>query len=281
MSGATLPRSDEERPLFERIEELLADPAQQDNPLRTPLTELMAAFYDQLNQMDRITRISDRYQAAERARGAGHALNYRDQLRRLEKIVRISDRYQGMLRELNQRLEWLSNRDALTGLPNRRHALARLNEEHGRAQRSGKAVAIALVDIDHFKSINDSWGHEVGDQALAAVAARLAASIREYDMCARWGGEEFLVLLPETVASALPDSAERLRACIAADPFVIGDRQRTITVSLGVGCLQPGEDLTAFMKRVDDALYRAKHKGRNRFELSAPAAEFDNPPAAG
>ncbi|NMF90565.1 biofilm regulation diguanylate cyclase SiaD [Aromatoleum petrolei] len=259
-----------EPPLFERIETLLAAPEHGDNPLRAPLAELFEAFDDQLRQMDRITRISDGYQAAERARGAGHAQNYREQLRRLEKIVRISDRYQGLLRELNQRLEWLSNRDALTGLPNRRHALTRLNEEFRRTQRTGRPLAIALVDIDHFKTINDTWGHEVGDEALAAVAGRLSTSVREYDLCARWGGEEFLVLLPETTESGVRDSAERLRASIASDPFMVGDRQLVITVSLGAGTAHADEDVTAFMKRVDDALYRAKHAGRNRLEL-APA----------
>lgn len=259
-----------ERSLFERIDALLADPEHRGNPLHAPLAELFEAFNDQLRQMERITHISDGYQAAERARGAGHAHNYREQLRKLEKIVRISDRYQGLLRELNQRLEWLSNRDALTGLANRRHALARLNEEFGRAQRSGRPLAIAIVDIDHFKAINDTWGHEVGDEALAAVAGRLAASIREYDLCARWGGEEFLVLLPETAEAGARDSAERLRESIAGNPFVIGERHLAITVSLGVGTSGTGDDVTAFMKRVDDALYRAKHGGRDRIEV-APA----------
>ncbi|WP_049780225.1 biofilm regulation diguanylate cyclase SiaD [Aromatoleum aromaticum] len=258
-----------ERPLTERIDALLSNAEHRDNPLRAPLAELYDVFSDHLCQLERITRISDHYQAAERDRGAGHAVNYRRQLRRLEKIVRISDQYQGMLRELNQRLEWLSHRDALTGLPNRRHALMRLREEHVRAQRGGRSFVIMIIDIDHFKDINDTWGHELGDQALTAVAARLAASVREYDVCARWGGEEFLVMLPDTEPCTAGDNAERLRACVGNDPVIIGERQLRITVSLGVGSCRLGEELAEFMKRVDDALYFAKHEGRDRIAFAA------------
>lgn len=273
-----------EPPLLERIDALLADPAHADNPLRAPLAQLHATFLDQIAQLDRITRISDHYQAAERERGHGYALNYRQQLRRLEKIVRISDRYQGLLRDLNQRLEWLSNRDPLTGLPNRRNALARMHEEQLRSQRTGKPFALAIADIDHFKDINDTWGHEAGDRVLAAVATTLASSVREYDLCARWGGEEFLVLLPEIDAAGAYDSAARLCASIGGRVQVEG-HEIAVTVSLGAGSSEPGEDLAQLMKRVDEALYRAKRSGRNRFELASPARStapaFDIPQPSG
>lgn len=279
-----IPPLPEEPPLLERIDALLADPAQRDNPLRAPLAQLHATFLDQIRQLDRITRISDHYQAAERERGHGYALNYRQQLRRLEKIVRISDRYQGLLRELNQRLEWLSNRDPLTGLPNRRNALARMHEEQLRSQRTGKPFALAIADIDHFKDINDTFGHEAGDRVLAAVAATLASSVREYDLCARWGGEEFLVLLPEIDAAGAYESATRLCASIAG-PVQVDGHEIPVTVSLGAGSSEPGEDLAQLMKRVDEALYRAKRSGRNRFELASPARSatpgFDIPQLSG
>ncbi len=258
--------------LADRIEALLADPRYRDDPLREPLAELHAAFTDQLRQMDRIARIADRYQAAERQRGERYALDYRGQIRRLEKIVRISDRYQGMLRDLNERLQWLSSRDVLTGLPNRRYTLQRLNEEYARAQRSERPFSIILGDVDHFKAINDSLGHEAGDQALAAVAARLAETVRDYDVCARWGGEEFLVLLPDTALTAAREGTERLRAHVADEPFVIGETTRQITLSFGVGSYAPGEPLNALIKRVDDALYVAKRGGRNRVAVAAPAS---------
>lgn len=262
-----------ERGLALWVESLLADPRHQDDPLREALAELYEAFSDQIRQMDRITRIADRYQAAERDRGTGYALSYRDQLRRLEKIVRISDRYQDMMRDLNERLQWLSSRDVLTTLPNRRFALQRVTEEHGRSRRNGRPFSLILADVDHFKAINDTLGHEAGDQALAAIAERLAESVREYDVCARWGGEEFLVLLPDTPLAAALDGAERLRERIAGEPFAIGEAQRTITLSFGVAACTPDEPLKALMKRVDDALYVAKHGGRNRVMEAEPPLE--------
>jgi diguanylate cyclase (GGDEF)-like protein len=265
--------------LAARIEELLADAGLQDNPLRAPLAELYAAFSEQNRQMDRIAHIADRYQAAERQRGVRYAHDYHDQIRRLEKIVRISDRYQDMMRDLNERLQWLSSRDVLTGLPNRRFTLQRLNEEFARAQRSGRSFSLILADIDHFKDINDTLGHEAGDQALAAVAARLSGSVRDYDVCARWGGEEFLVLLPDTAPDAARDSAERLRARAADEPFVIGEAQRRITLSFGVGSSVPDEALVALIKRVDDALYAAKRGGRNCIAHAAPPESVREAPA--
>lgn len=258
--------------LAERIAALLADPQHRDDPLHAPLAELLAAFTEQLNQMDRIARIADRYQAAERQRGERFAHSYRDQVRRLEKIVRISDRYQDMMRDLNERLQWLSSRDALTGLPNRRFALQRLEEEHARAQRSGRPFSVVLADIDDFKAVNDTLGHEAGDQALASVATTLAASVRDYDLCARWGGEEFLVLLPDTAPVPARESAERLRESIAATPVTVGTCERRITVSLGVGTYTGDEPLKVLLKRVDDALYAAKRGGRNRVELAVDPA---------
>jgi diguanylate cyclase (GGDEF)-like protein len=261
-----------ERTLVARVEALLADPAHREDPLREALAEVFDAFCDQIRQMDRIARIADRYQAAERDRGTGYATSYRDQLRRLEKIVRISDRYQGMMRDLNERLQWLSTRDVLTALPNRRFALQRLHEEEERARRTGRPFSVLLADIDHFKAVNDTLGHEAGDQVLAAVAARLAGSLRQYDVCSRWGGEEFLVLLPDTDAAAARESAQRLGRGVAEEPFAVAGARREITLSIGVATCDPAEPLTALLKRADDALYAAKRGGRNRVEAAAPPA---------
>jgi diguanylate cyclase (GGDEF)-like protein len=267
--------------LATRIEELLADPRHQGNPLRAALAELHAAYCEQNHHLDRIARIADRYQAAERQRGQRYAHDFHGQVRRLEKIVRISDRYQHMMRDLNERLQWLSSRDVLTALPNRRFTLQRLNEEFARAQRTGRAFSIILGDIDHFKDINDTLGHEAGDHALAAVAERLAGSVRDYDVCARWGGEEFLVLLPDTALPAACDSAERLRARIADEPFAFDGEQRRITLSFGVGSYAADEGLAALIKRVDDALYAAKRDGRDRVvEAEAPPPAIAGPASA-
>jgi diguanylate cyclase (GGDEF)-like protein len=253
---------------FENIvAELLADPQYAGNPLREALAELFSRYQEHLYQLEKITRIADGFQDAERQRGLGHAERYRRQLRQLEKIIRISDRYQHMLHDLNQRLHDLSNRDGLTDLPNRRFMLERLGAEINQAQRLQQPLAVALVDVDHFKRINDRYGHGVGDQALCRIAASQKEVLRDYDVCGRWGGEEFLILLPQTDAVAAERVVERLCRAIGDQglPLPAGEGECRVTVSIGVTVWRLGEPLDVLLKRADDALYMAKRQGRNRY----------------
>jgi diguanylate cyclase (GGDEF)-like protein len=156
--------------------------------------------------------------------------------------------------------------DALTGLDNRRAMQERGLLELKRASRAGAPVSLILCDIDHFKSINDRYGHEAGDSVLRAVAATLRAALRETDLLGRWGGEEFLAVLVDSDARRAADVAERMRAGVAAMPLV-GIPERA-TISIGVSTRQDVEDAAivweALLKQADAHLYQAKSAGRNR-----------------
>lgn len=165
--------------------------------------------------------------------------------------------------------------DFLTGFHNRRYLQQRLKEELSRAQRRGGSIACLMIDIDKFKSINDSYGHLAGDNALKEVAHRVESQIRSMDTAARFGGDELAVLLPDAGAVEAARLAERIREAIAASPFSLNtDVQRPLTVSLGVAAVAPGRhetDLKTVADRLladaDAALYRAKALGRNRVQL--------------
>lgn len=169
------------------------------------------------------------------------------------------------LKQLNIKLVELATTDELTGLYNRREMLRRLNEEYRKSKRYGTTLSVVMADIDHFKSVNDTFGHEMGDLVLKRVAHMLKATIRDVDCVGRFGGEEFLVLLPNTSLEGASVWAERARKDLERYEFneLSG---RKITLSLGVAELKHGEDLSSLLRRADEALYLAKDKGRNRVE---------------
>ncbi|MDZ7661642.1 diguanylate cyclase [Thiohalophilus sp.] len=162
---------------------------------------------------------------------------------------------------LFNKLEQQAIHDALTGLYNRRKFEALLSQELERVARYHRALALILFDLDHFKSVNDRFGHNVGDEVLRLLADTLREQLRSSDIPARWGGEEFIVLLPETELDAALQAADHLRQRIADIDFPSAGQ---ITVSLGVSTYQPGDRLESLVKRADDALYKAKEGGRNR-----------------
>ncbi len=167
----------------------------------------------------------------------------------------------------------LSVTDDLTGLANRRLAMEALEREAQRAARYGKPSGLLMLDIDHFKRVNDTWGHQTGDMVLRVLAVLMRDQTRETDLVARFGGEEFLILLPEAAPHAALAVAEKIRTVVEAHPFATpgGERFR-VTVSLGVACLAGGEtvpDVEQALRRADEALYQAKQAGRNRVVLDS------------
>ncbi|MGM9482433.1 diguanylate cyclase [Roseateles sp. NT4] len=151
--------------------------------------------------------------------------------------------------------------DALTGMPNRRSLDQTLAAQLSMAEREGRPFAVLMLDLDHFKTVNDTHGHAVGDAVLRAFAQRVQAQLRRSDVCSRYGGEEFAVVLAGTSAALALDTAERLRLAVAGAPLVPGV---AVTVSIGVASWRKGDDAAGLLARADAALYAAKRAGRDR-----------------
>jgi diguanylate cyclase (GGDEF)-like protein/PAS domain S-box-containing protein len=166
------------------------------------------------------------------------------------------------LRAANESILKISQTDALTGLANRRTIDQRMHQEMARAERLGCSFSVILGDLDHFKSINDEFGHLVGDRVLVAVAAILGKQARPYDLPARFGGEEFMVLLPESTLADAMTIAQRIRSAIYE--VVVPGMERRITMSLGISTWGHGDTSGGLIGRADVALYQAKRRGRNR-----------------
>ncbi|MEW6598171.1 MAG: PleD family two-component system response regulator [Pseudomonadota bacterium] len=185
---------------------------------------------------------------------------------RVRTLIR-QKRYTDFLRNnLDHSLE-LAVTDPLTGLHNRRFMTAQLGALVKRATQGGDPVAALMVDIDHFKRINDTFGHDIGDEVLREFAVRLATNVRAIDLACRFGGEEFVVVMPDTRLEDAHRIAERLRRHIAGSPFHLAglDEPLTVTISVGVAATQgEGDAPDALLKRADEAVYEAKAAGRNQ-----------------
>jgi two-component system, cell cycle response regulator len=176
-------------------------------------------------------------------------------------------RYSDDLRDNVQNSIEMAITDALTGLHNRRYMESHLATLAEQASARGKPLALMMLDIDYFKSINDNYGHDAGDDVLREFAVRVRKSIRGIDLACRYGGEEFVVVMPETDLHVAGVVAERLRRAIAGEPFSVhkGTKRIEVTISIGISTLEKkGESVGDVLKRADNALYRAKHDGRNR-----------------
>lgn len=171
---------------------------------------------------------------------------------------------QDELKHSNKLLLELSQTDPLTHLFNRRHLMDVLNTEIKRCERKQISCAVILADIDHFKMINDRFGHLKGDEVLVCVSELLKDQSRPYDLAARYGGEEFCLVLPETKEAEAIEAAERIRHKIELLSFGEGVEELTLTMSFGVACYAEGETLDDLISRADSALYQAKREGRNR-----------------
>ena len=176
----------------------------------------------------------------------------------------------GRVREAQEQLHVLATIDALTGVYNRGTILARAREEISRIDRRRKqqndySLSFIMLDIDHFKKVNDTYGHLAGDQVLRDMALRIQETVRDYDQFGRYGGEEFLLILPDATFEGAVVAAEKVRQAVRTRPFMYNDTPLQVTVSLGIATsLSEGEDLGVVLQRADEGLYKAKAEGRDR-----------------
>jgi diguanylate cyclase (GGDEF)-like protein len=191
----------------------------------------------------------------------------RARLRSGERIVALQE---DLLRTQDE-LRHQASHDRLTGLWNRGRILDQLARELLRARREEAPLSVLVADIDHFKRINDTYGHAAGDAVLQEVSRRMLAALRGSDMLGRYGGEEFLIVLPRADVAGGCDVAERLRSVVEAQPFTDDGGDYRVTVSIGVGCsAASGFEATTLVRDADQALYRAKALGRNRVDVGTP-----------
>ncbi|MDY6797326.1 MAG: GGDEF domain-containing protein [Pseudomonadota bacterium] len=173
-------------------------------------------------------------------------------------------RAKARLLKLAAEFEYAANHDALTNLANRREGMDLLEVEYERYLRNGRPFSVVLLDIDLFKNVNDEFGHQAGDEVIVRVAQTLKNECRKVDTIARWGGEEYLALLPETGASEALQTGERFREAIYRNPVSYEGREIPLTVSAGVATIRGSESIDRLLQRADEALYQAKGQGRNR-----------------
>jgi two-component system cell cycle response regulator len=191
------------------------------------------------------------------------ALELRARLRSGERVLALQERLLAIQEELRHE----ATRDPLTGLWNRRMILEQLAREFHRASRDGHAIAVTVADLDHFKAVNDKFGHAMGDIALRAASERLRSVLRSYDFIGRYGGEEFLIILPGCEPRLALSIAERARRAMST-PLIVEGKELNLSVSLGVACSTPSTpDPAALIHAADQALYRAKAAGRDRIEI--------------
>lgn len=186
-----------------------------------------------------------------------------------ETRMRLSESRRQLADTLEQ-VQRLASRDELTRSLNRRSVLAALERERSRAERSGTPFCVAMIDLDHFKRVNDSYGHAAGDAVLRAFAAAVHDTMRMTDIFGRYGGEEFLMILVGAAQEAALEAVERIRATVAAHDWRAIVPDAKVTMSAGLAGFRKGESVEKLLQRADRALYQAKHGGRNRTILDQP-----------
>jgi len=191
------------------------------------------------------------------------------ELTQAQEEIERRKRAERALRESQERLRTLASTDALTGLANRRRFRAVANNEIHRARRYGTELSMILMDVDRFKQVNDTFGHDVGDQVLRELAAIGLANIRTFDLLARVGGEEFAMVLPESDLETARRAAERMRLAVEAQTITVEHHQVRMTISLGAASFKPDmKQVDDLYKAADQALYQAKKKGRNSVQVA-------------
>lgn len=239
-------------------------------PLAIPATVLavigsIAATQIRLRSRRKLRKVLDE-ERVESSRSVVEALatDWREQVildlrSQIAELNKERERLNGLLQEKSLCLK----KDPLTGVFNRLAYNEQLEQEFHRWQRFGHPLTFVIWDVDHFKQINDQYGHAMGDDVLRHIAAQLSVRLRSTDFVARYGGEEFAMLLPGADAEAALQLAEQIRQNIAETAFSVGEVQISVTISCGVASFAPGDSPQSVFKRADHALYRAKQAGRN------------------
>jgi len=261
------------------------------NPVDIILCDLMMPAMDGFQFLEAIRKreelqhipviiLSDRGESASKVKGLG--VGARDYITKpfdpAELIARLLVQLnikslQDEMRKTNELLKELSITDHLTHLYNRRYMMEELEMEFHRSLRKKGDLCLVLIDVDHFKLVNDTYGHQNGDLVLAAIAEMIQVELRRYDMAARYGGEEFAMILPDTPLHDGYGIAERLRESVGGITFPPPMENLVITISQGIAALPAPRinSVDALIKAADNALYQAKQNGRNRVEISSPA----------
>jgi len=186
-----------------------------------------------------------------------------------QKLKRALEIREIELRAVLAQANEITNTDVLTFLPNRRKIINDLQEEVIRSNRYGTPLSISILDIDHFKKVNDTYGHTTGDEALRSVAARFREQIRHPDTIGRYGGEEFLIVLPNSEVKSAAEQAERLCQKIRAMQIEANEHVLSVTISIGIAQFRVGQETwEGFLHRADEALYQAKADGRDRWVIA-------------
>lgn len=263
--------------------------------MRKSREEAAARLLRPLSQLLKTELVLD--EAAETVHAAsGRPLNEVERQVTIEvlDLVRLAEENDARLRALEERvtalqlenlelvaknsfLSEISARDSLTGLYNRWYVMEKIDSEMNRALRHGHPMSVLMLDLDHFKQINDSFGHPAGDQVLKCVGQVLKESCRVYDVPGRYGGEEFCIVLPDTKVNSTTFVAERIRTRLENTALAVGENSITVTASIGIAGMDSVAEegvlsANALLERADRALYAAKHHGRNRVELWKPAS---------
>lgn len=251
------------------LSELIGKPLRVATPGLTGEETLIHVGPGAILTSDETLTIEDRRLISEILQVVRHADDQDDRIGDLEgQVGRLaSDNIQ--LAAKVQLLQELSALDPLTGLYNRPYVVGKIESEINRSLRNGLPMALLMLDIDHFKNVNDTYGHSAGDQVLQVVARLLKESCRVYDVPGRYGGEEFCLLLPDIALPSTPRVAERIRHRLETTPMDVTGASLVITASIGiagidVGTRDPVLSPAALIDRADRALYEAKHQGRNR-----------------
>jgi diguanylate cyclase (GGDEF)-like protein len=247
-----------------------------DMPGRDGFAVLAAMQADEATAAIPVVFVTGRATASELADGLGRGAHdyVRKPVEEAELVARVRSalrtrRLRDELRERNLQLERMARTDVLTGMVGRRHGATVLADACTAAAATGQPLAVVAADIDHFKHVNDHHGHAAGDAVLRAVADVMRDGLVAGETAVRWGGEEFLLVLPGCEAPGALARAERLRRALAAAPVDAGGRRHGVTVSLGCAILSPGETPEALVARADQALYAAKAAGRDRVSAAA------------
>ncbi|MDT8406227.1 MAG: diguanylate cyclase [Methylococcales bacterium] len=257
----------------QELERLLKDPALRDNPLLPIVSQLYQKNRQQEQRLDKLLKIADGFDSLIKGDQQTLYKRYERHIKRLEKIAHISDLYQKDIIQLNEQLQHISTHDPLTDLPNRRYLMTRIKQLTALANRQGRRYSVMLLDLDYFKLFNDYYGHETGDQVLCEMAQLLTARLRTFDICGRWGGEEFLLLLPDVILPEAAEIGKRMLAHVQSRDWHYGKslalasqtdqpQPASLSFSAGIATYQLGESFEETIRRADNAMYQAKNQGR-------------------